>query len=262
MISHIPINKNKSVIIGDGLVFRPLKNTLKDVASGEIATLNNVATQLLLYLLQNGKEISSRDEILLNVFQHNGARATDANLNQHISFLRKAITSTGHPAELIVTIPRIGFRMGDVNINIQLQEEAQTAARVAYVASTPRRKKPNRWPVAITALITSIAVLATAWLTWIPNHIAMTDAAILRTIDYEQCRVHILGNALTDTITEKKALDIFKSVGISPNCSHPKDLYLNTWASNHNLVEWSFAAECGLNLGYYHCISQYRHHEE
>jgi DNA-binding winged helix-turn-helix (wHTH) protein len=33
----------------------------------------------------------------------------------------------------IVTIPRIGFRMGDVNINIQLQEEAQTAARVAYV---------------------------------------------------------------------------------------------------------------------------------
>lgn len=32
----------------------------------------------------------------------------------------------------------------------------------------------------------------------------MTDAAILRTIDYEQCRVHILGNALTDTITEKK----------------------------------------------------------
>lgn len=114
MISHIPINKIKSVIIGDGLVFRPLKNTLKDVASGEIATLNNVATQLLLYLLQNGKEISSRDEILLNVFQHNGARATDANLNQHISFLRKAITSTGHPAELIVTIPRIGFRMGDV----------------------------------------------------------------------------------------------------------------------------------------------------
>ena len=105
-------------------------------------------------------------------------------------------------------------------------------------------------------------IMATAWLTWIPNEIAMTDAAILRTIDYEQCRVHILGNALTDTITEKKALDIFKSVGINPNCSYPKDLYLNTWASNHNLVEWSFAAECGLNLGYYHCISQYRHHEE
>ena len=147
MISHIPINKIKSVIIGDGLVFRPLKNTLKDVASGEIATLNNVATQLLLYLLQNGKEISSRDEILLNVFQQNGARATDANLNQHISFLRKAITSTGHPAELIVTIPRIGFRMGDVNINIQLQEEAQTAARVAYVASTyTARSKKRTWP--------------------------------------------------------------------------------------------------------------------
>ena len=152
--------------------------------------------------------------------------------------------------------------MSDASINIQQLEESQAPTRIVNVALTPREKKRNLWPVTITTLITGIAVLATAWLTWIPNKIAMTDAAILRTIDYEQCRVHILGNALTDTITEKKALDIFKSVGINPDCSHPKDLYLNTWASNHNLVEWSFAAECGLNLGYYHCISQYRHHEE
>lgn len=152
--------------------------------------------------------------------------------------------------------------MSDASINIQQLEESQAPTRIVNVALTPRKKKRNLWPVTITTLITGIAVLATAWLTWIPNKIAMTDAAILRTIDYEQCRVHILGNALTDTITEKKALDIFKSVGINPNCSYPKDLYLNTWASNHNLVEWSFAAECGLNLGYYHCISQYRHHEE
>lgn len=111
-----------------------------------MATLNNVATQLLLYLLQNGKEISSRDEILQNVFQHNGARATDANLNQHISFLRKAITSTGHPAELIVTIPRIGFRMGDASINIQQLEEAQAPTRIANIALMPEEKETK--PVA------------------------------------------------------------------------------------------------------------------
>lgn len=262
MISHIPIKKIKSVIIGDGLVFRPHKNTLKDLTSGETATLNNVASLLLLYLLQNGKEISTRDEILLNVFQHNGARATDANLNQHISFLRKAITSTGHPAEFIVTIPRMGFRMGDVSINIQQREEVQIPDPPPTPVPAQKKKKHNRWPVAITALITGIAVLATAWLTWIPNEIFMTDASILRTINYEKCRVHILGNALTDTITEKKARDIFQSVGINPNCSHTKDLYLNTWSSNHNLIDWSFAAECGLNLGYYHCASLYRHHEE
>lgn len=262
MISQIPINKIKSVIIGDGLVFKPHKNTLKDLTSGEMATLNNVASQLLLYLLQNGKEISSRDEILLNVFQHNGARATDANLNQHISFLRKAITSTGHPAEFIITVPRMGFRIGDVNINVQQLEEAQVLTRIPPSVSALRQKKRNRWPIAITALITGIAVLATAWLTWIPNEIAMTDASILQTINYQQCRIHILGNPLTDSITETKALDIFKSAGINPNCSHPQDIYLNTWSSNHNLVNWSFATECGLNLGYYHCISQYRHYEE
>lgn len=89
----------------------------------------------------------------------------------------------------------------------------------------------------------------------------MTDAAILRTIDYEQCRVHILGNALTDTITEKKHW-IFSSPWVLTLTVRIQKICISIRASNHNLVEWSFAAECGLNLGYYHCISQYRHHEE
>jgi len=264
LVSHIPIDKIKSVIIGDGIVFRPHKNSLKDVASGKTGTLNNVASQLLLYLLQNGNDISTRDEILLNVFQRNGARATDANLNQHVSFIRKVITSIGHPAEVVVTVPRMGFRIGEFVIHFQLLEEPQKAGEPVAAVSDARkgRKRASRWTIGLTGLITSIAVLATYWWTWIPDEIPMVDVSVLRTVSWQQCQIHILGNASTDNITEKRAQDIFQEAGITPDCSVKKDLYLNTWASNYDLINWTFAAECGYNNGYYHCHSQYHHREE
>lgn len=76
--------------------------------------------------MQNGSEVSTRDEVLLNVFQRNGARATDVNLNQHIFFIRKVITAIGHPAEVIVTMPGIGFKIGEFGINFQLLEAPET----------------------------------------------------------------------------------------------------------------------------------------
>ncbi|XXD07092.1 winged helix-turn-helix domain-containing protein [Klebsiella sp. R445] len=264
LVSHIPICKIKSVIIDGGLVFRPQKNSLKDVGSGKTGHLNNVASQLLLYLLQNGSEVSTRDEVLLNVFQRNGARATDANLNQHISFIRKVITSIGHPAEVIVTVPRMGFKIGEFGINFQLLEAPENDKGLTVDAGNVKEhsRKTSRWAIGLTGLITSIAVLATYWWTWIPNNIPMIDVSVLRTIEWQQCHIHILGNASTDNITDKSAQDIFKDTGIAPDCSVKKDLYLNAWASNHDLINWKFAAECGRNNGYYYCHSQYHHREE
>jgi hypothetical protein len=63
-------------------------------------------------------------------------------------------------------------------------------------------------------------------------------------------------------ILPRKSSGYFQEAGITPDCSVKKDLYLNTWASNYDLINWTFAAECGYNNGYYHCHSQYHHREE
>lgn len=280
MAAHIPINKIKSIVIGDGMVFRPHKNTVKDITSGKKGTLNNVASHLLLYLLQNGKNISTRDEILQNVFQHNGARATDANLNQHISFLRKVITSIGHSAELVITIPRMGFRISDARINFQLFEESPVsdidaeADSDVHINSNTNTDPPNRaQPVAakkpvqrlivkFSALITIFLIITTYWYTGISQTLPIPQASVLRTVKLQQCQIHILGNTYTDSISKDKAMAMFRLVDAKPDCSTQKDIYISAWASNNQFINWTFTAECGYNNGYYYCSNHYHHQEE
>lgn len=266
MLSHIPMNNVKSVTIADSIVFKPHKNTLQDIKTGKIATLNNIASLLFLYLLQNGKETSTRDEVLLNVFQQNGARATDANLNQHISSIRKALTSINHLAEVIVTTPRIGFYISDENIHIQLNSaeiasEAKPCTSVS-VDNEEVKVKSGQKITLVTALLTIIAVTLVWWWTSRSNPLPVGKISVLRTVAIDNCKVHILGNVKTDYITEEKAKNIIQHFDAKPNCATAKDIYMNVWESNYELINWKFSAECGYNLGYYHCFSKYQYTEE
>ncbi|EMN5861217.1 winged helix-turn-helix domain-containing protein [Pluralibacter gergoviae] len=268
MLSHIPIDNIKSVIIGDNIIFRPNKNILQDIKSGKSASLNNIACQLFLYLLQNGKEISTRDNILLNVFQRNGARATDANLNQHISSIRKAITTIEHSAEIIVTTPRVGFNIVENNIVFNLYREQETEAESDKAGVTPATspekltKIISKGAIIVAMVLSALAVAVSCWLTEHPGPLPMGEISILSTTRWQQCKIHIMGNVKTDSFTEKKSLDIFQSMENKPDCSTPKDIYINIWQSSYQLINWKFSAECGYNMGYYHCLSKYHYHEK
>ncbi|KJM66244.1 transcriptional regulator [Pluralibacter gergoviae] len=266
MFSHIPLDNIKSVIIGNDILFEPSKNTLQDIKSGKSASLNNIACQLFLYLLQNGKEISTRDEILLNVFQHNGARATDANLNQHISSIRKAITTIEHSAEILVTTPRVGFNIVEDSIifNLRQKLEAKLDKVDATLAASSKKvsKIIGKGAFIVTIALSILAVALTWRLTEHSVPIPMGDISILSTTSWQQCKIHIMGNVKTDSFTEKKALDIFQTMDNNTDCSTKKDIYINIWQSNHQLIDWKFSAECGYNMGYYHCLSKYNYHEQ
>lgn len=266
MLSHIAMNNIKSVTIGDSIVFKPHNNTLQDIKTGKIATLNNIASLLFLYLLQNGKETSTRDEVLLNVFQQNGARATDANLNQHISSIRKALTSIDHLAEVIVTTPRIGFYISDENIHIQLNAAAIASEAKSCTPVPLKNEEVNERSgqkiILVTALLTTIAVALIWWWTSRSSPLPVGKISVLRTIAIDNCKIHILGNAKTDYITEEKAKNIIQHLDAKPDCTTTKDIYINVWESNYELINWKFSAECGYNLGYYHCLSKYQYTEE
>lgn len=265
MLSHIPVSNIKSVIIGNDIVLKPGKNTIQDIKNGKNAALNNIACQLFLYLLQNGKEISTRDEVLLNVFQHNGARATDANLNQHISSIRKAITTLGHSAEILVTIPRVGFNIIEESIHFNLNHQPEQLTENDAYQGTPSPKveynKRGLTTLVASVLLSILAVILTWKLTQHGDALPMGQISILRTAKWQQCKLHIMGNVITDNFTEKRAMDVFRSMHYQPDCSSEKDIYINIWQSNHQPIDWKFIAECGYNEGYYHCISRYNYHE-
>lgn len=266
MFSHIPVSNIKSVIIGNNIVLKPGKNTVQDIKNGKNAALNNIACQLFLYLLQNGKEISTRDEVLLNVFQHNGARATDANLNQHISSIRKAITTLGHSAEILVTIPRVGFNIIEENIHFNLNQETEPLTEEHAVQNTlpPAGEYSRRGIAALAAsALLSITAVGLTWkLTQHSDALPMGKISILHTAKWQRCKIHIMGNVITDNFTEKRTMDVFHGMNYQPDCSSEKDIYINVWQSNHQPINWKFIAECGYNQGYYHCLSKYNLHEQ
>lgn len=75
-----------------------------------VARLTKPATRLLLTLIQNSGVSVSRDTLLENVWLTYGFTASNAGLNNYISELRKAFSSLGYNHELIITIPKLGFR--------------------------------------------------------------------------------------------------------------------------------------------------------
>lgn len=75
-----------------------------------VARLTKPATRLLLALIQNNRVSVTRETLLDNVWLNYGFTASNAGLNNYISELRKAFTSLGCHHELIITIPKLGFR--------------------------------------------------------------------------------------------------------------------------------------------------------
>lgn len=84
--------------------------------------LTKPATRLLMELIKNNRINTSREELLNNVWLNYGFAASNAGLNNYISELRKSFVTLEMNREVIITIPKIGFR---------LDADIQTIAKVA-----------------------------------------------------------------------------------------------------------------------------------
>ncbi|MFI8415317.1 transcriptional regulator [Serratia sp. NPDC078593] len=73
--------------------------------------LTKPATRLLIELIKNNRINNSREELLNNVWVDYGFTASNAGLNNYISELRKSFTTLEMNREVIITIPKVGFRM-------------------------------------------------------------------------------------------------------------------------------------------------------
>ncbi|MEG9082934.1 helix-turn-helix domain-containing protein, partial [Escherichia coli] len=87
--------------------------SLLNVLTGDCVELSQTSTRLLAELLNHRGDILSRSEIFHSVFDQYGARASNSNLNQYISTLRRNLNDLGVEKEIITTVPRIGFKIAD-----------------------------------------------------------------------------------------------------------------------------------------------------
>ncbi|WP_413507998.1 winged helix-turn-helix domain-containing protein [Serratia proteamaculans] len=97
--------------------------------------LTKPATRLLMELIKNNQVNIAREELLNNVWLNYGFSASNAGLNNYISELRKSLVTLEMNREVIITIPKVGFR---------LDADIQTIAKVANKEIADVKIEPER----------------------------------------------------------------------------------------------------------------------
>lgn len=99
-------------IINFTIVFNPNTRVLalKNNALMSIE-LSKPANRLLCELIENVRNTLAREVIIQNVWVDYGFTPSNANLSNHISELRKAFENLGLDNDVIITLPKVGFRL-------------------------------------------------------------------------------------------------------------------------------------------------------
>ncbi|MBN5282931.1 winged helix-turn-helix domain-containing protein [Serratia ureilytica] len=97
--------------INDSILYNEEEGTLAhiDNANNKIALLKP-ASRLLSLFIRNNNKLLLRERLLNEVWVEHGLKASNNNLNNYISGLRKSLAQCG-AEEIIITYPRQGFKL-------------------------------------------------------------------------------------------------------------------------------------------------------
>uniref|UniRef100_UPI001F5F12FA winged helix-turn-helix domain-containing protein n=1 Tax=Klebsiella variicola TaxID=244366 RepID=UPI001F5F12FA len=73
--------------------------------------LSKPATRLLIELIKNNKNEMTRETLIKHVWEDYGFSPSSATLSNHTSELRKTFEALGINKDILITVPRVGFKM-------------------------------------------------------------------------------------------------------------------------------------------------------
>jgi DNA-binding winged helix-turn-helix (wHTH) protein len=141
--------------------------------------LSNPATRLLSELIKNNKIELPRETLIKHVWEDYGFSPSSATLSNHISELRKAFEALGVSKNILLTVPRIGFKMeaeilpesktpkepaaAEKIENIPpLREPVPEGSAVRLLIDAKSEKIPRRMKIATLFLTLALIAIATA----------------------------------------------------------------------------------------------------
>lgn len=89
--------------------------------------LSKPGTRLLMELIKNNKNELPRETLIKHVWEDYGFSPSSATLSNHISELRKAFEALGVSKEILITVPRVGFKM-DAEIHPETKSQKEDAS--------------------------------------------------------------------------------------------------------------------------------------
>lgn len=132
-------------ICNNSLLFNPETHAISLVGQPEsVLTLSAPAARLLQEFIRNKGCDLSREELITRVWEAYGFTPSGNNLNKAVSELRKSFQVLGECQEMIVTLPRYGFRF---------DAEVISHPKLLFCVSDP---EPTTIPISLNSKISQI----------------------------------------------------------------------------------------------------------
>lgn len=248
---------NLSVVFEPGTRILALKNDEK--LSIE---LTKPACRLLCELIENNRNTRSKDLLIQNVWVNYGFTYSKANLSNHISELRKSFVNLGLGSDVIVTVPKVGFRMeAEIHPVAETEKsvpETMTEERnVALIdepsvlikertLSQPEKKIEGGRQTARLKIITVVVALLLASIAGSAFMIFQKKDVIPLMTTIEKCNIYNLNNATSSTDLIKNITNELKKEQV--NCAHETlDIYYTETRPSNDLLKMSLMAICKHN---------------
>ncbi|EBY6849588.1 hypothetical protein D5952_14185 [Salmonella enterica subsp. enterica] len=183
--------------------FRPRDGAIWSGVEEEstVITLTVTTSRLFAYLLDRQGEVITREDILDTVWMAHGLRSSNNSLNKYIADLRKVLSTLGITAEVIVTVPKVGFMINreidvqkedlDIDDDASPDDSVQLSEPPHYSGLAVKREKNGRFLKSkIIFMIAGILVLGL-----LPVFLSgeLLSLNILKTHDYPQSQTYVLG---------------------------------------------------------------------
>lgn len=109
-------------IINKNIYFNSLKGSLNSTNNSVIMVqLSKPGARLLAELIIHSGEIMTRENLIKKVWEDHNLTPSGSNLSNHISLLRKAFLQLDVTEHIIITVPKVGFRLeAEVDIHCQV----------------------------------------------------------------------------------------------------------------------------------------------
>ncbi|HFK5798738.1 TPA: transcriptional regulator [Enterobacter hormaechei subsp. oharae] len=108
-------------IFNENIVYDDVQCSLTNCKSYDSILLPATASRLLSLFIRYQGSTLTRDEILNCVWDEYGYKASNNTLTQYVSLIRKNFQLLGETADIIITIPRIGFVMSN-DVEVKMTE--------------------------------------------------------------------------------------------------------------------------------------------
>ncbi|MFV8983551.1 winged helix-turn-helix domain-containing protein [Serratia fonticola] len=143
-------------IINGRLLFDTEEHLLSNEQNNKTLTLSAISSRLFDELLKNPAGVT-REHLLNVVWSEHGLTASNNNLNNHISILRKHLDELAGLHDLIKTVPKKGFALNRNYTVILVEEEGQPEEAVQ---GSPLKEKLSFRSIYISIAIFILALLA------------------------------------------------------------------------------------------------------